>query len=353
MRNKVLVINLGSTSTKISIYKGLEEILTLNLSHCIKELNKLESIDEHSQFRRSAILHEFKQNGFKTSDLAIIMSRGGLVKPVPSGVYEINTAMLKDLKKTTFHASNLSVMIAYELAAEEGIKSYIANPVVVDELDDIARFSGHALFQRKSIFHALNQKSIAHKYAKNQGNLYEDLNLVIAHLGGGVSITAHKKGRAIDTNQALDGEGPFSPERSGTLPMGDVIRTAFSGKYNREEMLKMIVGKGGLYAYLGTNDARKIEQDIKNGDQKSKQIYDAMGYQIAKQIGSMAVVLDGDVDAILLTGGMSHSKILTNFITSKVSFIAPVKIYPGENEMSALAENAYRILTNDVIVKTY
>ncbi len=353
MTDNILIINPGSTSTKISVYRRRTEMLKLNLSHSVEELNRLKNIEQHQAFRKYIILQELEKNGFRISDLAIIMSRGGLVKPISSGVYEINPSMLKDLEKATFHASNLGAMIAYELATQNDIKSYIANPVVVDELEDIARFSGHALFKRKSIFHALNQKSVAHTYAKSQNKSYNQLNLIIVHMGGGISVTAHKKGKAIDTNQALDGDGPFSPERSGTLPMGEVIRMAFSRKYTREEMLKMIVGKGGLYSYLGTNDAKKIEKSIKRGDKKTKEVYKAMGYQIAKEIGAMAVVLKGNIDAIILTGGMAYSKFLTDFITSNVHFLAPIKIYPGEDEMKTLAENAYNILRNKATINIY
>ncbi|MCK4408271.1 MAG: butyrate kinase, partial [Bacteroidales bacterium] len=232
-------------------------------------------------------------------------------------------------------------------------KAYIANPVVVDELENIARISGHPLFQRKSIFHALNQKAVAHEHAKSILRKYEDLNLIVVHLGGGITVGAHKKGRVIDVNQGLDGEGPFSPERSGTLPVGDLVRVSFSNEYSQKEIKKMITGKGGLVAYLGTNNAYEVEKRVESGDQQAKLIYEAMAYQVSKTVGAMTAVLKGDVDGILITGGIAHDKWFVNQIIERVYKFGPVYVYPGEDEMKALAINALRVIKGEIKPKIY
>ena len=252
------------------------------------------------------------------------------------------------------HASNLGGLIADDIAKSlPDARAFISDPVVVDELEDIARFSGHPLMERVSVFHALNQKAVARNHAKSILKEYEDLNLIVAHLGGGISIGAHNKGRVIDVNQALDGEGPFSPERSGTLPVGLLVDICFSGKYSHDEVRKMIKGEGGMVAYLGTNDAYEVELNAIDGNQKSKEIFNAMAYQVAKAIGSMSPVLKGDVDAILITGGIANSKIFVNQIISRVYKIAPVYIYPGEDEMRALAMNGLMVIRGEEVAKEY
>jgi butyrate kinase len=279
-----------------------------------------------------------------------------MLKPISSGVYLVNEAMKLDLHEHPIkeHASNLGGLIADDIARSlPNAKAYIADPVVVDELDEIARVAGHPLFKRISIFHALNQKAIARQHAKSIMKRYEDLNLIVVHMGGGITTGAHYKGRVIDVNQGLDGEGPFSPERSGTLPTGDLVRFCFSGQYTEKEVTKMVVGNGGIVAHLGTNSAYEAEQNAQNGDEKAKFILEAMAYQVAKSIGSMVPVLKGEVDAILLTGGVAHSKWITNLIIERVYKFAPVYIYPGEDEMRALAFNGLMVLKGEVEVKEY
>ncbi|HOZ30746.1 MAG TPA: butyrate kinase [Bacteroidales bacterium] len=353
---KILAINPGSTSTKIAVYENEKSIFIKNIKHSGDELKPYNSIAEQYEFRRDTILKELKDADININAIDIIIGRGGLTKPIPSGVYEVNEEMKHDMINSPFgdHASTLGGLIADELAKGlKGVKAYIADPVVVDEMEDIARIAGHPLFERVSILHALNQKATARKYAKESGEIYEDLNLIVVHLGGGISIGAHFKGRIIDVNNALNGEGPFSPERSGTLPTEQLARLCFSGKYTLAEVKQMIKGKGGMLAYLGTNDAAEVETRAKNGDERAQFISDAMAYQIAKEIGAAATVLKGDVDAILLTGGIAYNKQFCSFVDEMTSFIAPMKIYPGEDEMFALANNGLMVLTGELMPKIY
>jgi len=346
----ILIINTGSTTTKIAFYKGQKEVWQHKFTHQTKELTVLTNFEEQVSFRQKIIETYLKNKKIKSDGIDIFMCRGGLVKPVSSGVYKVNQKMLDDLKNAPKqHASNLSAVIGYRLSQEQK-PVYIADPVVVDEMQNIARYAGHRLFERQSIFHALNHKAVARKYAEKSGKQYEDLNLIVAHLGGGISVGAHQKGKVIDVNQALDGEGPFSPERSGTLPAGDLIKKAFSGQYSQNEMQKMIVGKGGLVSYLGTNNVQEIENKL---TQKNKEILEAMAYQIAKSIGEMAVVLNGKTDAILLTGGVAYSQFITDYIKQKVNFLAPVIVYPGEDELQALAYNAWLVWKGKLKPKVY
>ncbi|NRU81829.1 butyrate kinase [Clostridium beijerinckii] len=263
--------------------------------------------------------------------------------------------MLKDLKESIKgeHASNLGAIIANEISKSIGKSAFIVDPVVVDEMEEIARLSGVPELPRKSIFHALNQKAVAKRYARENSKNYEDVNVIVAHMGGGVSVGAHKKGKIVDVNNALDGEGAFSPERSGGVPSGDLARMCFSGKYTLEEILKKITGKGGFVAYLDTNDARVVESSALDGDPKAKMVHDAMGYQVSKEIGAAATVLNGNVDAIILTGGMAYGKPMVNLIRERVGFIAPIVIYPGEDEMLALAQGVIRVLNGEEEVKEY
>jgi butyrate kinase len=284
-----------------------------------------------------------------------IVGRGGLLKPIVSGTYNVNDKMLGDLKESVQgqHASNLGAIIANKIANSINKPAFIVDPVVVDEMEEIARFSGVPELPRKSIFHALNQKAVAKRYAHEKSVNYEEINLIVAHMGGGVSVGAHKNGKIIDVNNALDGDGAFSPERSGGVPSGDLARMCFSGKYTLEEILKKITGKGGFVAYLNTNDARIVEKAALEGEPKAKLIHDAMGYQVSKDIGAAAAVLDGKVDAIILTGGMAYGKPMVNLISEKVGFIAPIVVYPGEDEMLALAQGVLRVLNGEEKVKEY
>ncbi len=346
----LLVINTGSTTTKIAVFKGSNSLFEHNFSHSTSELSRLDTFDEQVQFRINLIEKILNDNNFPVNQFDLIMARGGLIKPVKSGVYKVNERMIHDLKHAPKqHASNLAAVIGYRLGKKK-IPVYIADPVVVDELQDIARYAGHRLFERKSIFHALNHKAIGRKFASDNHKKYENLNLIIAHIGGGISVAAHKKGQVVDVNQALDGEGPFTPERSGTLPAGDLIRMAYSGKYNRDEMLKMITGKGGLVSYLETNNVKEIE---KKADKKAIKILEAMAYQVAKSIGEMATVLKGDIDAIILTGGVAYSNFVTELISDQVKFIAPVFIYAGEDEIQALAQNGIMLYHNEIEAQDY
>ena len=352
----ILVINPGSTSTKIAIFEDETEKFVKNIKHSAEEIAKFDNVASQFQFRKDIILSELKNAGFNINEINAIVGRGGLVKPIESGVYEVNEALINDLNNPPLgeHASNLGGLIANDIAKSlnNGTKAYIADPVVVDELQDVARLTGHPDFTRVSIFHALNQKAIARTYAKEIGKKYEDINLIIAHLGGGVSVGAHDHGRVIDVNNALDGDGPFSPERSGSLPTGQLVKLCFSGKKTEAEIKKMLKGAGGLVAYLGTNDAYEVEIKAKE-DPKYKLVQDAMSYQVGKAIGEMAAVLKGKVDGILLTGGIAHNPFLVDYVKEMVGFIAPIKVYAGEDEMRALAMNGLMVLRGELSGKTY
>lgn len=353
---RILAINPGSTSTKIAVYENTRAIFIKNLTHTSKELSPFHKIAEQFSFRKNIIIEQLKEAEIPLESISVIVGRGGLVKPIPSGVYEVNEALLHDLTDSPMgeHASNLGGLIADDIRKSiPGSKAYIADPVVVDELDDIARYSGHPLFKRVSIFHALNQKAIARTHAETIMHKYEEMNLIVAHMGGGISVGAHCKGRVIDVNNALDGEGPFSPERSGTLPVGALVKACFSGKYTQAELASMIKGKGGLVAYLGTNSGYEVEQRMMAGDAEAGKVFAAMAYQVAKAIGEMAAVLRFDVDAILLTGGVAHSKWFVNEIIERVYKIAPVHVYPGEDEMKALAMNGFRVAMGKEIPLEY
>ena len=344
----VLCINPGSTSTKIAVYQGARSLFHMNITHSEEELAKFEKVSDQFSFRKEAILKALKDNNVDLECIEAVMGRGGLIKPVPSGIFEVNEALKRDLRNSPIgeHASNLGGLIADDIATSlPKAKAYIADPVVVDELDDIARISGNPKFQRISIFHALNQKAIAREFARIHSRNYDEYNLIVAHMGGGITVGAHRKGKVVDVNQGLDGEGPFSPERSGTLPAGQLVDVCYSGDYQKADVRKMIVGRGGLVSYFGTNNAREIEQKALAGDEKPKLVYEAMAYQVAKEIGAMFTVLKGEVDAIILTGGLAYSNYFTNLISERVYKLAPVHVYPGEDEMKALAMNAVRILT--------
>lgn len=354
--HKILAINPGSTSTKIAVYENAKNVFLKNIKHSKEELANFASITEQYQFRKDAILKALIEDQQDIESINCIVARGGLINPIPSGVYEVNENMKRDLKDSPIgeHASNLGGLIADDIAnGLSNVKAYIADPVVVDEMEDIARITGHPKFSRLSILHALNQKAIARKYASECNMNYEDLNLIIAHLGGGISVGAHLKGKVIDVNNALDGEGPFSPERTGTLPCGQLAKLCFSGDYSYKEVKQMIKGKGGLAAYLDTNDAYEVEVRAKEGDEYAQFISNAMAYQIAKEIGALSAVLKGDVNAIILTGGIAYNKQFCSFIEDMTKFIAPNKVYPGEDEMLALAMNGLLVLQGELEPKVY
>jgi len=348
---QILAINPGSTSTKFAVYFGSECKLKMTLRHSVEELSLYQDIIDQFDFRKGLIIDALVNEGFEVDKIKYIIGRGGLTYPLKSGVYLVNNRMIEHARAGIYgyHASNLGPLIADYIALQiPGAKAFIADPVVVDELHEIARYSGHPLFERRSIFHALNQKAIARLHAGSVGRSYEKMNLIVAHLGGGISVGAHQKGWVIDVNNALDGEGPFSPERSGTLPAGQLIDLCFSKQYQQDEIRRMVIGEGGYVAYLGTNDAQEVGKRAQDGDEKAAKIQEALGYQVSKAIGEMAVVLNGYVDAIILTGGLAHNKYLTNYIAAKVEFISAVYVYPGEDELEALAKNALRVANGEV-----
>jgi butyrate kinase len=352
----LLIINPGSTSTKFALFEEDTSLFELTLAHSAEELADFKKITDQFHFRRDLILWEL---GYRNTDLnriAAVIGRGGLVKPIESGIYEVNDKMIRDLNTGIMgqHASNLGGLIAHDIATSlPNAKAYIVDPVVVDELQPVARISGHPEIERVSIFHALNQKAMARAYASSVNKKYEDLNLIVVHLGGGISVGAHRKGRVVDVNNALHGEGPFSPERSGTLPAGQLADLCFSGKYTYEEVKSMITGKGGMVAYLGTNNYKEVCRMVDEGNKKAALIRDAEVYQIGKEIGSMAAVFGGRVDAIILTGGMAYHDYLVNQIKSMIHFIAPVVVYPGEDEIKSLAYNGLLVLNGKIEVRTY
>lgn len=355
MKYKLLVINPGSTSTKVSIYEDEKEIFKETLRHSTQEINKFKKIIEQQDFRTEVILKMLKDNKVDIKELDAVVGRGGLLRPLTSGTYKVNNKMIDDLKNNPQgeHAANLGAIIADQIANSIGKAAYIVDPVVVDEMEEIARISGMPELPRKSFFHALNQKAVAKRYAEEKGVAYEELNLIVTHIGGGISVGVHKNGKVIDVNNTIDGEGAFSPERSGGVPAGDLARMCFSGKYTLEEILKKITGKGGFVAYLDTNDGRVVEAAMLVGDSKTKLIHDAMAYQISKDIGAAASVLKGKVDGIILTGGMAYGKPMVNLIKDNVSFIGPVIVYPGEDEMLALAQGTLRVLKGEEEAKEY
>ena len=353
---QILAINPGSTSTKIAVYHNAKSIFLKNIKHSSENLKDFEKITDQFHFRKDVILNELKDADIDIDQISAVVGRGGLVKPIESGVYEVNDSMKDDLKESPLgeHASNLGGLIASDIANSlPNARAFIADPVVVDEMEDVARITGHPEFKRHSIFHALNQKAIARAHAKSMDKKYEDLNLIVAHLGGGISVGAHRKGKVIDVNNALNGDGPFSPERTGTLPVGQLAEICFSGKYSHEDVKKMIKGNGGLVAYLGTNDAYEVEMMVRNGNEEAKLIQDALSYQVAKEIGAQSVVLKGQVDGILLTGGMAHNPMVVEYIRERVGFLANVSAYPGEDEMKALAVNGLRVLKGEEKPKVY
>lgn len=351
---KILAVNPGSTSTKIAVYEDETPLLVRNIHHTVDELAAFPEVIDQFDFRKSLVLGELEKEGIPFCFDAII-GRGGLVKPIPGGVYEVNEAMRLDtLHAMRTHACNLGCLIAAELTAMlPGCRAFIADPGVVDEMDELPHVTGSPLMPRVAIWHALNQRAIARRFAGEHHTTYDALNLVICHLGGGISIGTHCRGRAIDVNNALDGEGPFSPERAGTLPTGQLIDLCFSGRFTKDELKKRISGRAGLTAHLGTTDVSAIITSIKAGDEKSKLVIDAMIYQVAKGIGAAAVPLYGKVDAILLTGGIAHSDYVTSRLKEYITFLAPVHVYPGEDELEALALNALGALRGELAIEVY
>ena len=342
----ILVINPGSTSTKISIFENDKQILAKNLHHSEEELRQYQRVPDQYPMRLRVIEEFLISQNVDEHSFNAVVGRGGLLHPLKGGTYLVNDKMIADLHAEVQgeHPSNLGGLIAHAFSQKLNIPAFIVDPVVVDEMEDIARLSGLPELPRKSIFHALNQKAVARKAAESLGKSYFEINLIVAHMGGGISIGAHQKGRVVDVNNALDGEGPYTPERSGSLPVGDLVRLCYSGKYTLAEMQKMIKGKGGMVAYLGTNDMKQVGKRVANGDVEVTRVYQGMAYQIAKYIAAYGAVLAGDVDAIVLSGGVAFDKQFTKWIEHRVKFLAPVLVFPGEEEMEALALGALRVL---------
>lgn len=349
MSIKSLIINPGSTSTKIGVFEDETLLFEETLRHSTEEITSYATIYDQKDFRKKIITDLLEEKNFDINSLNVVVGRGGMLKPIPGGTYPVTDALLEDLKigKQGQHASNLGGILAKEIGDSIGVPSYIVDPVVVDELDPLSRYSGVEELPRKSVFHALNQKAVAKRYAKETGKKYEDLNLIVVHMGGGVSVGAHSKGRVIDVFNALDGDGAFSPERAGGVPSGALIKMCFSGKYTEKEVYSKIVGKGGLNDYLKTNDMRDVEKMIDGGDTHALEIRDAFIMQVSKDMGSMACVLNGKVDQIIVTGGIAYDNRIVTALKERAEWIAPFTVYPGEDELLALAQGALRVLNGE------
>lgn len=352
---KSLIINPGSTSTKIGVFEDETLLFEETLRHSTEEIAQYASIVDQKDFRKDIIVNLLKEKDFDINSLNMVVGRGGMLKPIPGGTYEVSDDLLKDLKigKQGQHASNLGGILAREIADSIGVPSYIVDPVVVDELAPVSRYSGVPELPRISVFHALNQKAVAKRYAKEIGKPYNSLNLVVVHMGGGVSVGAHKEGQVIDVFNALDGDGAFSPERAGAVPSGALIKLCFSGKYTESEVYKKFVGNGGFNAYCGTNDMRDVAKMVDNGDKKAAEVREAFITQMAKDIGSMACVLNGKIDQIIVTGGIAYDKTVISGLKEKAGWIAPMTVYPGEDELLALVQGGLRVLNGEEKAMVY
>ena len=357
--SRILVVNPGSTSTKIAVFEAADEtigeLFSETLRHDAEELGRLGAVADQLAFRKNVVLDALRENGYRLEEFAAIACRGGLVRQLPSGTYRVNEGLLRDCRigVSGQHASNLGALIGSELERESGVPSYIVDPPVVNELAEIARYSGHPLIERTCVWHALNQKAVARRYAASVGKAYEDMNLLICHMGGGVSVGAHVKGKVLDTEDAVSGEGPFSPERAGSLPVDKVVDLCFRGDMTKDEIKRMFTRRGGLLAYTGTNDMPVLLQSAAEGDASVQEALDAFYYQVGKEIAAMSVAMKGQVDQILFTGGIAHSQVVTGAISELVDWIAPVTVYPGEDEMEALALGVLRVLIGEEEAKEY
>lgn len=354
MSELVLAINPGSTSTKVALYDGEKSCWEVTLEHPAQDLVAFAGVVEQLSYRRRHLQELLQERAVPLGELRAVVGRGGLVRPVPGGTYLVGEKLLDDLRAGVQgeHASNLGGLLAWEIAQPLGIPAYIVDPVAVDEFEEVARITGLPEIRRRSLFHALNQKAVARRAAGDLGFKYEEINLIVAHLGGGITVGAHRRGRVVDVNHGI-AEGPFSPERAGGLPTDDLIRLAFSGQYDEKSLIRRLTNQAGLYAHLGTKDAREIEARIAKGDEKARLVYAAMAYGVAKEIGAMSAVLAGEVKAIILTGGLARSVLLSGWIQERVQFIAPVLSYPGEEEMRALVEGALRVLRGEEEARRY
>ncbi len=350
----ILAINPGSTSTKIGIFKNTKMILSENISHSVSELSKFNSIMDQREFRSNIVLDFLKNCEIPISKLNAIVGRGGMLTPMRSGTYIVNEEMISFLIANLLeHASSLGAILADKIAESIGVKAYIVDPVVVDEMDDIAKVTGIPEIKKISIFHALNQKAAAREAAKRIKKKYRDCNFIVAHLGGGITIGIHKKGSVVDVNNGLNGDGPFSPERAGSIPTWSLVEWATTGLYSLPELKKKITGKGGVVAHLGTNDMREVKKMVEKGDKRASIIYNALAYNVAKGIGALAPVVNGKIDAVIITGGLAFDKNLMTIIKNRVKYIAPVIILPGEDELAALSKGGLRVLRGEEKPKTW
>jgi len=352
---RLLVINPGSTSTKLGVFQRDTRLIVESISHSQEELGEFERIVDQESFRFNTIIEFLTEKEITVDSFDAVIGRGGLLQPLPSGTYLVTPQMLKDLRAGVQgeHASNLGGILAARIADHCTCKAYIVDPVVVDELLDIARYTGFPEIRRRSIFHALNHKAVARRAARDLGKPYTRCNMIVAHLGGGISVGAHRKGRVIDVNKALNGDGPFAPERAGTVPACDLVELCFSGQFTKNQLKKRLAGKAGIVAYMATNNMREIESRIDAGDADAKELLKAMAFQVSKEIGSRAVALNGDIDAIVLTGGLAYDKRFVNLITEWTGFLGPIKVYPGEDEMQSLAEGGLRVLDGEEEARIY
>jgi butyrate kinase len=354
---QILVIYPEVDITKIAVYRNISLIFLKSIRHKPEALVEFSHVIEELDYRTGLILEELKNNQINFEDIAVVMARGGLIKPLKSGVYQVNEAMKRDLRVGIMgmHATNLGGLIADKIAAHlPDAKAYLADPVVVDEMEPIAKVSGLPQIERNSVFHALNHFNISREYAKSINRNYKDLKMVIAYIGnGGVSVGAHRKGQVVDVNQAFDGDGPFSMTRTGSLPVGQLIDLCYNGKYTRDEMHKLITEQGGIKAYLGTKSLSNITAMVDQGDEKATFIVDAMAYQIAKEIGSMAAVLEFDVDAVLIMGSIMNNRFFSEKLINRIKKIAPVSVYPVVNDLDSLAMNGMMILHGEAEIIEY
>ncbi len=355
MSIKSLIINPGSTSTKIGVFEDETLLFEETLRHSTEEIARYSSIVDQKDFRKDIIVSLLKEKNFDLHSLNMVVGRGGMLKPIPGGTYRVTDDLLADLKVGVQgqHASNLGGILAREIGDSIGVPSFIVDPTVVDELCTNARYSGCPELPRISVFHALNQKAVARRYAAETGKSYDSLNLIVVHMGGGVSVGAHQNGKVVDVFNALDGDGAFSPERAGGVPSGALIKMCFSGKYSEKEVYKKFVGNGGFNAYVGSNDMRDVDKMVEAGDAKAKEVRDAFIFQVAKDIGSMGCVLKGRVDQIIVTGGIAYDKIVVNGLKEAAQWIAPFTVYPGEDELLALVQGGLRVMNGKEDAKNY